>query len=62
MTTQPQTEDRDTYRFDDACGQIFRWSPTSAAYLFLGSYIAYGIRSTYSEAHKILVMNRETTQ
>ena len=40
------------YRFDDAYGKVYEYNGSAKAYLFIGSYFAFGITAKMSDAEK----------
>jgi len=48
------------YRFDDAYSKVYEYDEECNAYIFVGSYIAYGINAKMSEEEKThIVENQE---
>ena len=43
----------DRFRFDDAYGKVYKYDKTQSAYIFRGSYLAYGLNADMDDAEKI---------
>ena len=44
------------YRIDNAYGKVYEWDRSSGAYVFCGSFYAFGITSHMSEAEQLRVI------
>ena len=49
----------DRYRFDDAYGKVYKYDEDSDAYIFCGSYYAYGIDAQMPESKKLDIVSRD---
>lgn len=47
------------YRFDDAYGKVYEYSEEHKAYLFIGTYLAYGIKANMREKTKVRLVEEE---
>jgi hypothetical protein len=48
----------DKYRFDDAYGKVYEYDETQRAYIFCGTYFAYGIKANMPESKKVLLVEK----
>ena len=46
------------YRFDDAYGNVYEYNGSAMAYLFMGSYFAFGITAKMSDAKKRRIVDK----
>ena len=44
---------KDKYRFDDAYGKVYEYDEGACAYIYIGSYLAFGITAKMSEKKQI---------
>lgn len=49
----------DEYRFDDAYEKIYEYDNKARAYLFIGTYLAYGINAPMSDDVKVAAIDRD---
>ena len=46
----------DRYRFDDAYGNLYEYDEDARGYVFIGSYLAFGINKNMSESEQIRIV------
>ena len=49
----------DKYRFDDAYEKVYEYNEDAQAYVFCGSYIAYGITAQMSEEEQLRIVEND---
>ena len=47
------------YRFDDAYEKVYEYDEAAQAYVFCGSYLAYGINSKMSEEEQLRIVEND---
>jgi len=50
---------KDKYRFDDAYEKVYEYDVDSNAYIFTGSYLAYGITAKMSDEQKTQIVEND---
>ena len=50
--------EKEKYRFDDAYSAVYEYDGDSNAYIYIGSYLAYGLDASMTEEKMIEAMER----